>query len=234
MTRLRRLTVMQLIPALDTGGAERSAVEIARGLVAAGHRSIVVSSGGKLAEELIAEGSEHVEMPIAKKSLGTLRQVSPLRELIRREKPDIVHARSRVPAWLGWLAVRGITPRPHFVTTAHGLNTPGWYSAIMTRGERVVCVSNTVRDHLLHHYPRTLSGGEQQRVSLARAFVVQPSLLLADEPTGSLDVATGAKIIDLMFAMHKEQGTTLVLVTHDPQLAARCERQIVLNAGRLA
>lgn len=86
----------------------------------------------------------------------------------------------------------------------------------------------------LHHYPRTLSGGEQQRVSLARAFVVQPSLLFADEPTGSLDAATGAKIIDLMFSMHKEQGTTLVLVTHDPQLARRCERQIVLNAGKQA
>ena len=85
----------------------------------------------------------------------------------------------------------------------------------------------------LHHYPRTLSGGEQQRVSLARAFVVQPSLLFADEPTGSLDAASGEKIIDLMFSMHKEQGTTLVLVTHDPQLAARCEQQIVLSAGKL-
>ncbi len=86
----------------------------------------------------------------------------------------------------------------------------------------------------LHHYPRTLSGGEQQRVSLARAFVVQPELLFADEPTGSLDAATGATVIDLMFAMHREHGATLVLVTHDPQLAARCERQLVLAGGRLA
>jgi putative ABC transport system ATP-binding protein len=86
----------------------------------------------------------------------------------------------------------------------------------------------------LNHYPRTLSGGEQQRVSLARAFVVQPSLLFADEPTGSLDAASGEKIIDLMFSMHREQGTTLVLVTHDAQLAARCEQQIALHAGRLA
>ncbi|WP_019939255.1 ABC transporter ATP-binding protein [Bordetella sp. FB-8] len=86
----------------------------------------------------------------------------------------------------------------------------------------------------LHHYPRTLSGGEQQRVSLARAFVVQPSLLFADEPTGSLDAASAEKIIDLMFSMHKEQGTTLVLVTHDTQLAARCEQQIVLHAGKIA
>jgi len=86
----------------------------------------------------------------------------------------------------------------------------------------------------LHHYPRTLSGGEQQRVSLARAFVVQPDLLFADEPTGSLDAATGEKVIDLMFELHREHGTTLVLVTHDPQLASRCGRQLVLSGGRLA
>lgn len=89
-------------------------------------------------------------------------------------------------------------------------------------------------DARLHHYPRTLSGGEQQRVSIARAFVMQPSLLFADEPTGSLDVATGKAVIDLMFALHNEHGATLVLVTHDPGLASRCERQIELVAGRLA
>ena len=86
--------------------------------------------------------------------------------------------------------------------------------------------------HRLHHYPRTLSGGEQQRVSLARAFVVEPALLFADEPTGSLDAATGEKIIDLMFSLHDESGATLVLVTHDSALAARCSQQLVLAAGR--
>jgi putative ABC transport system ATP-binding protein len=85
----------------------------------------------------------------------------------------------------------------------------------------------------LHHYPRTLSGGEQQRVSLARAFVVKPDLLFADEPTGSLDAATGERVIDLIFELHREHGATLVLVTHDPGLAARCERQLVLAAGKL-
>jgi len=85
----------------------------------------------------------------------------------------------------------------------------------------------------LHHYPRTLSGGEQQRVSLARAFVVQPDLLFADEPTGSLDAATGERVIDLMFDLHREQGTTLILVTHDAQLASRCGQQLVLSAGRV-
>jgi putative ABC transport system ATP-binding protein len=86
----------------------------------------------------------------------------------------------------------------------------------------------------LHHSPSTLSGGEQQRVSLARAFAQQPSVLFADEPTGSLDEVTGAKIIDLMFEFQRTQQTTLVLVTHDPQLASRCDRQLVMQGGRLA
>ncbi len=85
----------------------------------------------------------------------------------------------------------------------------------------------------LRHYPRTLSGGEQQRVALARAFVMRPKLLMADEPTGNLDAETGASIIDLLFQLNAEAGTTLLLVTHDESLAARCGRQIRLAAGRI-
>jgi putative ABC transport system ATP-binding protein len=85
----------------------------------------------------------------------------------------------------------------------------------------------------LHHYPRTLSGGEQQRVALARAFAPAPALLLADEPTGSLDALTGERIIELMFELNREAGATLLLVTHDEQLAARCDLRIRLAAGRL-
>jgi putative ABC transport system ATP-binding protein len=86
----------------------------------------------------------------------------------------------------------------------------------------------------LGHYPRVLSGGEQQRVALARAFVVEPAVLLADEPTGSLDFATGETIMNLMMALNQELGTTLILVTHDPHLAARCHRRITIEAGRVA
>ncbi len=84
----------------------------------------------------------------------------------------------------------------------------------------------------IRHYPRQLSGGEQQRVAIARAFVTRPKMLFADEPTGNLDAATGAQIIDLMFAINREQGTTLILVTHDENLSARCSRVIKLVAGR--
>jgi len=86
----------------------------------------------------------------------------------------------------------------------------------------------------LDHYPRQLSGGEQQRVALARAFVTRPSLLFADEPTGNLDTETGRAIIDLLFELNSQLGTTLVLVTHDEQLASRCKRSLRLVAGRLA
>jgi putative ABC transport system ATP-binding protein len=85
----------------------------------------------------------------------------------------------------------------------------------------------------LGHYPKVLSGGEQQRVALARAFVMRPALLLADEPTGSLDFATGATVMELMFELNREVGTTLVLVTHDRAIAARCDRQLKIDAGRL-
>ena len=85
----------------------------------------------------------------------------------------------------------------------------------------------------LNHYPKVLSGGEQQRVALARAFVVQPAVLLADEPTGSLDFATGETVMQLMFALNEELGTTLVLVTHDRAIAARCQRRITIEAGQI-
>ena len=153
----RPLTVVQLLPALESGGVERSTLEIADALVRAGHRAIVVSAGGRLAAGLVRGGAEHVQLDIGRKSPLVLRHVPALRRLFARERVDIVHARSRLPAWLAWWALAAMpeAARPRFVTTVHGLNSPSRYSAVMTRGERVICVSRTVRDYVLRHYPAT-------------------------------------------------------------------------------
>jgi len=110
-----------------------------------------------------------------------------------------------------------------------GAHAPGG-NAVAMATEMLVRVGLGDR---LAHYPTTLSGGEQQRVALARAFVARPALLMADEPTGSLDAGTGETVADLMFALNREAGSTLVLVTHDGHLARRCVRRITLAAGRL-
>ena len=110
------------------------------------------------------------------------------------------------------------------------LELSGAKNARQSAAEMLVRVGLSER---LGHYPKVLSGGEQQRVALARAFVVQPAVLLADEPTGSLDFATGETIMELMFALNAELGTTLVLVTHDRAIAERCQRRITIEAGRI-
>ena len=110
------------------------------------------------------------------------------------------------------------------------LELAGRRDARAAAGEMLARVGLAAR---LGHYPKVLSGGEQQRVALARAFVVEPAVLLADEPTGSLDFATGETVMQLMLDLNREQGTTLVLVTHDRSIAQRCDRRITVEAGRL-
>ncbi len=156
MTAAPPRVVAQLLPALESGGVERSTLEIAQALTRAGHRAIVICAGGRLVPVLRDIGAEHVELEIGRKSPLSLRHVPTLRRLFVRERVDIVHARSRLPAWLGWWALRGLPEgaRPHFVTTVHGLNSPSRYSAVMTRGERVICVSHTVQRYVLQHYPQ--------------------------------------------------------------------------------
>ena len=153
----RRLTVVQLLPALHSGGVERSTLEIAAALVAAGHASHVVSAGGRLVPALEAAGSTHHALSLGAKSLATPFKVFALRRLLRALKPDIVHARSRLPAWVALGALRGLSPRPRFITTVHGLNSPGRYSGVMTRGDAVICVSDTVREYVQTHWPASSS-----------------------------------------------------------------------------
>jgi glycosyltransferase involved in cell wall biosynthesis len=153
---MRRLCIVQLLPALDSGGVERSTLEIGRALVAAGHRSAVISAGGRLLPKLLAEGSEHISLDIGAKKLRTLGRIGALRKALATLQPDIVHARSRLPAWLAIAALRGLpNPKPHLLTSVHGLNSPGWYSSALIRGEKIVCVSETVRAHVLKHWPHT-------------------------------------------------------------------------------
>lgn len=149
------MTVIQLLPALDGGGVERGVVEVVGALVQQGHRAIVVSSGGRLVEEIESLGGEHVCMPIHKKTPMSLRAVGPLRRLIRETRPHVLHARSRIPAWVGRLAWRSmpVKDRPAWVTSVHGLNSVNRYSKIMTSGQLVEVVSNTVRDYVLTNYP---------------------------------------------------------------------------------
>ena len=151
-----RLTVLQLLPALEGGGVERGTLEVARALVGAGHRSLVMSAGGRMIGQLQAEGSEHLTWDIGRKHLATLRLIRPLRRLLLSEGIDIVHVRSRVPAWILEFALRGLPPdqRPIRVSTVHGLYSVSRYSAIMTRGDRIVAVSNAVRDYILDNYPQ--------------------------------------------------------------------------------
>ena len=122
---MKPLKVLQLLPALDSGGVERGTLEIARALIGAGHESVVLSKGGRLVEQLQREGSRHIARDLGRKSPATFLQYRALRRLFEQERFDIVHARSRLPAWVAWLAWRGMPAgaRPHFVTTVHGMHS---------------------------------------------------------------------------------------------------------------
>lgn len=152
----RRLTVLQVLPALEGGGVERGTLELGAGLVAAGHRSLVMSAGGQLVSRLTGQGSEHFTWSLGRKSVFTLRHVGPLRQFLREQAVDILHVRSRMPAWVAYRAWRGMPrdARPHFVTTVHGLYSVNPYSAIMTKGERVIVVSRAAADYVTQHYPK--------------------------------------------------------------------------------
>ncbi len=158
MTASRPMTVVQLLPELQSGGVERGTLEIAAGLAAAGHRSIVVSGGGRLVAQLEQDGSRHVQMPVGSKSPVCLPCVWRLRQLLIREKADILHLRSRMPAWVGLAACATIPPpmRPRVVTTFHGFYSVKAYSAVMTKGDRVIAVSQLVAHHIQsqYHVPR--------------------------------------------------------------------------------
>lgn len=154
---MRKLTVIQTLPALSAGGVERGTLEVAAELVKRGHRSIVVSAGGDLLDELINNGSEHIALPVGNKSLFTLRFIPQFRRILHETEATIIHARSRLPAWLSYLAWKGMDPatRPHFVTSVHGPYSVNRYSKIMTAGEQVIAISDFIRNYIVENYPGT-------------------------------------------------------------------------------
>ena len=220
----RAPTVMQLLPALESGGVERAALEIGAALSARGLRSIVVSAGGRLVPQLESEGSEHVALDLGRKSLRTLRHVHSLRRLFEQERPALVHARSRLPAWIAHFALRGLRgAKPAFVTSVHGLNSPGRYSAIMTRGDRVICVSETVRRYVLQHYPQ---------VDAARLRVIERGIDPAAFPFGHAPTTAGR---EAFFAQHPalRGGKLLVLPGRGTRLKGHAEAIRLLGMLRL-
>ncbi len=152
----RPYTVLQMLPALHSGGVERGTLEIARYLVQNRQNSLVMSSGGRLLPQLEAEGSTHFDWPVGKKSLLTLRLIPRLRQFLVEQRVDILHLRSRMPAWIGYLAWRGMNPatRPKLITSVHGPYSVNRYSAVMTKGERIIAVSETIREYILSNYPK--------------------------------------------------------------------------------
>lgn len=151
------LTIMQVLPQLKVGGVERGTIEFAHYLKQHGHRPLVVSAGGPLVADLARHDITHISLEVGKKSLTTLRAVKRLRQLMVEQRVDVVHARSRLPAWLCQRALRRmVAPKPAFVTTLHGLHSVNRYSSIMARGDRVIAVSETALGYLQQHFKKYL------------------------------------------------------------------------------
>jgi len=150
----KKLNILQILPDLESGGVERGTLEIAEYLVKKGHNSYVISSGGRLVKKLIEGGSVHFHLPIGKKSPLALLSVYKLLKIYKQYKIDIVHVRSRLPAWIVLLSFKflGANQRPKFVTTIHGYNSISYYSSIMTKGDAVIIVSNALKKFILKNY----------------------------------------------------------------------------------
>jgi len=163
--------VVQVLVALNVGGSELVATELTEFLNQAGHRASVIAANGPLQSRVVASGAQHLAWPLGKKRLATISYVSRLAEWLRQERPDVLHAHSRLPAWICRLALQRLVPesRPVFITSMHGHYSVNRYSAVMARGDRVVAVSEHIREYTLRNYPMaqahrvvTIHGGIDQ------------------------------------------------------------------------
>lgn len=197
------MKVIQILPELNSGGVERGTLELGKYLVQKGYDSVVISNGGRMVEQLEREGSRHIALPVHKKSPSSLLQIKALRRLFEQEKPDVLHLRSRLPAWIAWLAWRrmNIRTRPRLLTTVHGFNSVNGYSKIMTSGEVIICVSNSVKEYVTSNYPHV---SESKCVVIHRGvdphqytFGAQPEQSWVDKWHNDFPETRGKKLLTL-------------------------------------
>ena len=174
------LSVVQLLPALNVGGVERGTLEVAKELVKQGHRSTVISAGGRLVDELVSSGSEHVQLDICKKSLLSLKHIAYIRRYFGEENIDIIHARSRLPAWLTYLAWKKMdqASRPKFITTVHGPYSVNPYSKVMTKGQRIIATSGFILKYITDNYPDV----DQNKITLIHRGASKTEFPFAFQP----------------------------------------------------
>ncbi len=149
--------VVQVLAALSLGGSELVAVELCEHLRRNGHQVSVIAADGPLRERILACGAKHLNWPVGKKRLATLRLIQPLRDWLRTEQPDVVHCHSRLPAWITYQALKKLPQRCAFVTSMHGHYSVNPYSAVMAKGDRVIAVSDYMRSYTLRQYPGSLA-----------------------------------------------------------------------------
>ena len=154
MKHKKELIVVQILPSLESGGVERGTLEVGKHLSEVGIKSIVISSGGRLVKQLEKEGSLHIQLDVGRKSLTTFFLIFKLAKILIENKVDIVHARSRLPAWIVFICLKLIPKmnRPRFVTTIHGPYSINFYSSIMTKGEKVFVISNMIKNYVTKNY----------------------------------------------------------------------------------
>jgi len=176
------LKIVQILPALNEGGVERGTVDISREFVKIGHESIVISSGGRLVEQIEKDGGLHISFDAASKNILTApSRIYKLHKILKKLNPDVIHARSRVPAWLAYLANKNL--KIPFVTTVHGFNSVNFYSKIMTKGDKVICVSTAIKEYIQKNYcvadekivviPRGIDLDEFNPTKIDNEFVVK-------------------------------------------------------------
>ena len=149
---MNNLKVIQLLPELNIGGVERGTKDFSKFLVENGHESIVISNGGIFEKDIVNHGAKHISLPIHKKSLFSYFLSNKLKIIYEKEKPDIVHVRSRMPAWINYFAFKKLAKKPILVSTFHGLYSTPLYSQVMSKVDHMIAISNTVKDYIINTY----------------------------------------------------------------------------------